>query len=169
MNKLSSRYKYAFKLSSRDHDSMIRAMKDKVKKDPAVREKFEEYGIPIDEIDNIHVEFQKLPVSAKTKNMKIYLNVAMLDDDSDVDDPSMYLAHEVVHYLQQKSGNTEGHNAVDEYLDKPTEEEAFQVQVEYKERNEGESAAEKYVEDLLSHHDYEGKDREEKKKELMDT
>lgn len=165
MHRLSFRHKYAFKLSTRDHDALVRAMKEKVKRDPAVKEKFEEYGVPLDEIDEVHVEFADLPVSAKTKNMKIYLNIAMLKADSEVDDPSNYLAHELVHYLQQKTGNTDGHNAVDEYLEKPTEQEAFRVQIEYKERNESPKDAKDYLEGLLDHHDVHDK---EDRKELRD-
>ena len=53
-------------------------MKGCVKKDPAVVEKFKEYNMSIDKIDNVHVEFEDLDVSAKTKNKKIYLNRKML-------------------------------------------------------------------------------------------
>lgn len=166
MRKLSFRHKYVF--SKDKYIDLIKEMKDKVKKDPTIIEKFEEYGVPIDEVDHVHVEFSDLPVSAKTKNMKIYLNVAMLSPDSDIKDPTAYLIHEMVHFLQQKTGNTEGHNAVDEYLDKPTEVESFQAQVDYKKRNEGEEESKEYVEDLLDYHKYKGKKRKEKKKELMD-
>lgn len=165
MNKLSSRCKY-IKLSSRDHSAIVQEMKEKIKQDPDVQEKFKKYKVHIDEIDNVHVEFCDLPVSAKTKNQKIYLNEAMLDDDSDIDDPSHYLAHEMIHFLQQSTGNVAGHKSVDEYLDKPTEMEAFQTQIDYKERHEGEGEAATYVEDLLDHHDYSGSDRKEKKEEL---
>ena len=60
-----------------------------------------------------------------------------------------------------------GDNDVD-YLDLPSEEEAFKIQLEYKEREEGEESAEDYVEGLLDHHKIKGKEREEKKQELME-
>jgi hypothetical protein len=143
-------------------------MRQKVKQDPEVQKKFKEYGVPLDKIDAVHVEFADLPVSAKTKDKKIYLNRKMLDADSDVKDPTHYLAHEIVHFLQQWTGNTSGHKQVKDYLEKPTEEEAFEVQIDYKKRHEGEEEAERYTEDLLDYHGVEGKERKEKKEELMD-
>jgi hypothetical protein len=144
-------------------------MKECVKKDKAVIEKFKEYDVPIDKIDDVHVEFADLDVSAKTKDKKIYLNREMLNPDSKVKDPTHYLAHELTHYLQQLTGNTAGHQSVEDYLDKPTELEAFQVQVDFKERHEGEDEADEYVEDLMDHHDIDDEgERKEKKKELKD-
>ena len=170
--KLSTRYLPLFrKISKRDQPNeaqIIREMKECVKKDPAVIKKFKEYGVPIDKIDDIHVEFADLDVSAKTKDQKIYINRSMLDPDSKIKDPTPYLAHELTHVLQQMTGNTEGHKATDDYLHKPTEQEAFKVQVEFKERNEGEEEANDYVESLLDHHDKGGKERKELKKILKD-
>jgi hypothetical protein len=141
-------------------------MKECVKKDSAVIEKFKEYDIPIDKIDGVHVEFKDLDVSAKTKNAKIYLNKKMLEPDSKIKDPTHYLAHELTHWLQQTTGNVAGHK-VEDYLDKPTEVEAFQVQIEFKEKHEGEEEADEYVEELLDHHDIDSKkEREEKADEL---
>lgn len=171
MKKLSTRHILPIKKISKrdkvDEAAIIKRMKECVKKDPAVIEKFEEYGVPIDKIDDVHVSFEEMDVSAKTKDKKIYLNRSMLDPDSDVKDPAAYLAHEICHFLQQWTGNTQGHEVKD-YLSKPTEEEAFKVQVDFKERHEGEEEAEKYVEELLDHHDKDGKERKEKKEELMD-
>ena len=92
----------------------------------------------------------------------------MLDSDSDIKDPTHYLAHELTHWLQQITGNVDGH-AVKDSLEKPTEVEAFQVQVDFKERHEGEDESEKYLSELMDHHDYKGKERKEKKEELRDN
>lgn len=144
-------------------------MKEEVKRDPDVKSKFKEYGISVDTIDDVHVEFAELDVSAKTKDKKIYLNQKMLDPDSEVKDPTHYLAHELVHFLQQTTGNTDGHKLVDDYLDKPTEMEAFQVQVKFKERHESPREADEYVEDLLDHHDVlDPREREDKEEEIKD-
>jgi len=140
-------------------------MKERAKKDPAIIKKFKEYNVPIDDIDKVEVSFAPLDVSAKTKKMKIYINESMLDDDSDVKDPSSYLVHELTHYLQQRTGRTKGHEIPD-YMDKPTEQEAFKVQIEFKERNEGEKEAEEYKEDLLDHHKLKGKKRKEIEKKI---
>lgn len=140
-------------------------MKEVAKKDPGLNEKFKKYDVDIAEVDDVFVAFEPLDVSAKTKNMKIYINEKFLNEGHD---PTHYLIHELVHYLQQKTGKTRGHQMVSEYLDKPTEEEAFQTQIDFKEKVESPEEAEKYVEKLLDHHDYKGKEREEKKKELLD-
>jgi len=78
-----------------------------------------------------------------------------------------YLAHELIHYLQQSTGNIQGHQEVKEYLDKPTEMEAFEVQEDFKKRHESPEEANKYVKELLDHHDIDGNERTEKKKELL--
>lgn len=169
IHKLSKRHFNIRRISKRDVDEneMIKKMKATVKKDPDVIAKFEKYKIPIDELDGVSVEFADLDVSAKTKDRKIYLNRAMLDPDSDVKDPTHYLAHEIIHYLQQTTGNVEDQRDAD-YIDKPTEVEAFQAQVDFKERHEGGDEAERYVEDLLDYHEVGGKEREKKKDELME-
>ena len=174
MNKLSVRHFTRIRKLSRreslDIDRVIGDMKKQVKSDPDVKAKFKEYDIPLDAINDVHVEFADLDVSAKTKDGKIYLNEKMLGSDSEVKDPTHYLAHELVHFLQQLTGNTAGHKLVDDYLEKPTEVEAFQVQVKFKERHEGEDEAAEYVEDLLDHHDVKDpKDRKDKKEEIQDS
>lgn len=172
MYKLSIRHFPLIKRISRrekvNEDAIIEHMKKCVKKDPAVIQKFKEYNVPVDKIDDVFVKFDDLDVSAKTKNRKIYLNRKMLGPDSEIKDPTHYLAHELTHWLQQICNNTQGH-AVEDYLSKPTEEEAFQVQIDFKERNEGEREADRYVEELLDHHDKTGKEREKIKEKLTEN
>lgn len=146
--------------SDKELKQVIKLMKEQIKKDPAILKKFKEYNVPINAIDDVDVSFAPLDVSAKTKDKKIYLNESMLCSDSKVKDPTQYLAHEIVHFCQQLTGNTKGHEK-SEYLDKDTEQEAFKVQVDFKKRNEGEDEAEKYVDDLLDYHKLKGKKRKE--------
>ena len=156
------------KRSEKDVEKFIQEMRETVKNDPAVIEKFEEYGVPLDDIDKVHIEFCKLDVSAKTKDKKIYINEKMLDDDSKVGDPTHYVVHEIMHYLQQKTGKVDKQEQEGkDYLDKPTEEEAFEMQVDFKQREESPAEAERYVSQLLDHHDIDGKDRKKKKEELL--
>ena len=131
---------------------LILQMKEWVKQDPTIIKTFKEYGVSLDEIDKSSVTFAPLDVSAKTKDLKIYLNESMLDEDSDVKDPTEYISHEMSHLAQQLTGKTKGHETK-RYLDKQTEEIAFKNQIEYKKRNEGDEEAEKYVDDLLTYHD----------------
>lgn len=141
-------------------------MKKKVKDDPEVKEKFEEYGVSLDEIDDVHVEFDELDVSAKTKDEKIYINKKLVEEKSQ--DPTHYLVHELVHYLQQSTDNVDHNKHKKEYLDRETELEAFKSQVDYKKREYSPEVAEEYVENLLDYHDIDGKDREEKREELLE-
>lgn len=166
MLKLSCRQlQQIVKISKRaGNDKIVRKMKERVKRDPKVISKFKEYNIPISDIDIVHVEFCPLDVSAKTKDRKIYINEHLLTDSDQ--DPTHYLVHELMHYLQQVSGSVK-RNSADDYLDKPTEEEAFKAQIDWKKRREGHDEAEEYTENLLDHHDLDGKKREKKKKELL--
>lgn len=171
MKKLSMRHLILKKISNRsdpDIEKLIIEMKEQAKQDPAIIRKFKEYNVPIDNIDDISVQFCDLDVSAKTKNREIFLNEKMLDNDSDVKDPTHYLIHELVHYLQQSTGQNCNHNKNEDYLDLDTEEEAFKTQINFKKREESEEEADDYVEKLLDHHDLTGAERNKKKKELME-
>lgn len=170
MRKLSKRHLTLRRLSKRakaDFDKLVREMKEQAKEDPVIIDKFKEYGVPLDEIDSVSVKFCPLDVSAKTKNEEIFLNEKMLADDSTVDDPTHYLIHELIHYLQQSTGKHNCKNDNADYLDLDTEEEAFKAQIDYKKREESEEEADEYVEGLLDHHEFEGKRRKDKKEELM--
>ena len=170
MKKLSQRHPLIKKLSKRsgpDIEKLVREMRNQAKSDPVIIEKFKEYGVPLDDIDNVSVQFCDLDVSSKTKDQSIYLSNKMLADDSNVDDPTHYLIHELVHYLQQKTGNTCDKDNKD-YLDLETEEEAFKAQIDFKKREESEAKAEEYVDGLLDYHDLEGEKRKGKKEELLD-
>jgi len=166
MRKLSQRQTLR-KISQRhNYQSIVQYMKDKAKEDPGLKEVFREYGLDMCEIDDVSVEFAALDVSAKTKDMAIFINEKFIDEDHD---PTHYLIHELVHYCQQKTGKTEGHQNVEEYLDKPTEEEAFKTQIEFKRVEDGEEESEDYLDSLLDHHDFTGKKREDKKEEFSST
>lgn len=150
-------------------DQEVKRIREVLKKDPVIKKKFKEYDVSLDDIDNISIEFCPLDVSAKTKNRKIYLNEKLLDPDND-NDPLHYAVHECIHYLQQTTGKVpdKKESGGEDYLDLPTEEEAFEAQIDYKKREDGEREAEDYVDELLDYHKLRGKKRENKKEELMD-
>jgi len=171
MKKLSIRHLRVVKISKRakpNTNRLIEEMRAEVKKDPIIIKKFKEYGVPLDDIDKVYIEFADLDVSAKTKDRKIYLNQVMLEDDSPTQEPTHYLVHELIHYLQQTTGKNLDHSDAEDYLDKDSEQEAFKAQVDYKKREESPEEAVGYVERLLDHHDIEGKERKEKKKDLLE-
>lgn len=145
---------------------MIEEMRKCVKKDDSVIEKFKEYDVPIDKLDDVHIEFADLDVSAKTKDKKIYINRGLIGK---LDDLTHYVAHEIIHWLQQYVGDTAGHNATNDYLHKSTEQDAYKVQLEFKKDHESPKEADRYLEDLLDYHGKKGKERKELKEELMEN
>jgi len=167
MRKISSRQVGFLKVSKRetDEDAIIRKMRSALKKDPVVIKAFKEYGVSLSELDHASIEFADLDVSAKTKNKKIYINRRLLDKVDKIDVAS-YLIHEIRHLLQQLTGKTKGNQARD-YLEKETEIDAFEDQIEFKKNHKGEPAAEKYTEELVDYHGYQGKEKKDKMKELM--
>lgn len=162
--KISQRQKRSISKKSSDLNDAILKLKEKIKRDPVVIEKFKEYNVPLDKIDSIDVSFCPLDVSAKTKDKKIYLNIKLFGSDAQAEH---YLVHELVHYLQQSTGSLTKEDMSDDYLDRPAEEEAFSAQIDYKEEHESPEEAERYVDNLLDYHGVKGKDREEKKKDLL--
>ncbi len=146
---------------------MIRKMRNYLKNDSVVQEMFKEYGVDIEEIDLIPMRFGNLDVSAKTDHGVIIYNYKLLTDGDFFKDFS-YGVHEITHWLQQTTGTKPTQSADDgSYLDNPYEQEGFQNQVEYISKQFGEEEAENYVDDLLEHHDVDGKKEIKEKKETL--
>ena len=139
-----------------------------LKDDETVQRMFDEYGVDLDELEYIPMKFADLEVSAKTDHGVIYYNYKLLCDGDFFKDFS-YGVHEITHWLQQTTG-TKPTKGSDEgnYLDNPYEQEGFQNQVEFIANEFGENEAEKYVDNLLEHHDVrDKKEKKEKKEELL--
>lgn len=134
---------------------------------PVVQAMFEDYGVPVSHIKEVPVFFAPLSVSAKTKDKKVYINESLLEDG--FEDDLHYIVHEVCHYLQQSTGDVLEYKDLQDldYLDKPTELEAFSYQVQFMRDYYGDDFAKEYVNDLLDFHEYEGKEREEKRKRIL--
>jgi hypothetical protein len=157
------------KLSKRhlDEDQLVQELKSAAEKDPTVQAKFKEYGIDISELPDVKIGFEDLDVSAKTKNEAITLNRKLLSPVSKAFEQCMpYVVHELTHVLQQRTGELKGADAKN-YLDKDTEVEAFEAQVDYKRREEGEAEAKDYVNELLDFHSIPAKRRKHKRDELL--
>jgi hypothetical protein len=117
----------------------------------------------------VPISFEPIDVSAKTIDGHIILNESLTRKGFDI--RMRYVIHELVHAIQHSKDTSSEKNKEDEstdYLDKETEVDAFRWQVLYDSKNRGEKAAEKYVEDLMDHHDLQGKKRDDKKEELME-
>lgn len=155
------------KISKKDLKSIIDDARSFVKHHPIVKEKFKEYDVSIDEIDTVPIIFKDIKVSATTEQGIIYLSYDLLCDGNFEKDYS-YLAHELVHYLQQTATDN-GTDPHDEYLKNPDEQEGFNTQVRFIEEEYGEEEAEKYVEHLLDYHEVDSKDKNKIKEKLIEA
>lgn len=117
-------------------------------------------------LQGVPISFDDMKESAKTVNSNIYLNRKLADKPLDM--IKRYLIHELTHAVQHVvEPGVSAKMKKKEYLDKDTEVEAFQNQIEFQKSREGKEATEKYVENLLDFHDIKGKKREDKKDELL--
>lgn len=128
----------------------------------------EENNVDKEFLAGVPIDFDELDVAAKTVNAKIILNESLMEKSFKI--MMRYLIHELVHAIQhcEKKGKETKEDKVDEYLDKPSEIEAFQQQVRYEAKENGVGAAEEYLDGLFDHHDLSEKERKEKKEELME-
>jgi hypothetical protein len=145
----------------------LKNLREYLKKNETVQRMFEEYDVPLSELDLIPMAFADLDVSAKTDHGIIYYNYSLLSDGDFFKD-FMYGTHEITHWLQQTTGDGPTQGADDgEYLDNKFEQEGFQNQLEYMADEFGIDEAEKYVDDLLDHHEVESKKEKKEKKEVL--
>lgn len=155
------------KLPYKSLNRMINKMRKFLKEDDTVKKMFKEYDIDIEEIDYIPMRFGKLDVSAKTDHGVIIFNYSLLTDGDFFKDFS-YGAHEITHWLDQCCGKKATKSSDDgNYLDNKYEQKAFQNQVSFINDNFGEDEAEKYVDNLLEHHEIDDKKEKEEKKEIF--
>ena len=148
---------------------LIDAIKHLLQDNTVVRQMFQHFNVPVSKLDKMPVEFAKLKSSAKTKNGQVYLNHKLLDD-GDFKDDIMYVVHEACHWLQQHSADNEKYKKYPDvdYLDLPAEAEAFAFQAAYIADVKGKEDAEQYIDELLDFHEFtKGKERNNKKKELL--
>lgn len=147
------------KLPYKSLNRMIKKMKEYLKTNEVVQNMFKEYEVDIAELDLIPMMFGNLDVSAKTDHGVIILNYKLLTDGDFFKDFS-YGVHEMTHWLQQTTGTKATKSSDDgSYLDNPYEREGFANQVEYIDEQFGKDEAEKYVEDLLDHHEIDSKSK----------
>jgi hypothetical protein len=155
------------KLPYRTLNRLLKKMRDHLKKDEVVQKMFKEFDVDIEEIDFIPMKFGKLDVSAKTDHGVLIFSWKLLCDGDFLEDYS-YGVHEITHWLQQTTGTKPTQSADDgDYLHNKYEVEGFQNQVEYIANRDGAEEAENYVEDLLEHHEKDGKEKKEIKDDLL--
>ena len=147
---------------------LLNAIKVLLKGDSVIQNMFKHFNVDLDSIESVPLEFAPLPVSAKTKNGKIYLNENLLEDD-DFSEDIHYIVHEMRHYLQQTSEDFSKYVKPpgDDYLDLVAEVEAFRDQILFMKNFYGEEKAVEYLENLLDVHDLEGDARDKKYDQLI--
>lgn len=147
---------------------LIDRMKNSLKKDEVIINMFKEYNIDLNEFDLIPMAFADIDVSAKCDHGIIFFNYALLCD-GDFKKNYSYCCHEVVHWIQQTSGDKPTKGADDgDYLHNKFEQEGFQNQIEFISNHYGIDEAKEYVENLLEHHDKDGKEKDKLEKILLE-
>lgn len=153
------------KRAKQDKKNQLEQIKDLMgllRRHPQVLVLFERFKISIDEFDKIQIGIKEMDVSAKTKDGKIWLNECLIEDGNLVEDLH-YVVHELVHWLQQRTGLDSYHEPdnYSSYLFIPTEIQAFKEQIEFIRNYKGAKEAKKYLKDLLDFHELEGDERKE--------
>jgi hypothetical protein len=147
---------------------LIHRAKNSLKKNDVFKEMCKEYNVDTNFIDLVPVRFGDIDVSAKTDHGVIILNYKLLCD-GDFLNNIHYLVHEYDHVLIQCLGDAAAPGADDgDYLHNPVEQKGFQRQIQFIDDLHGEEEAENYTENLLNHHDKDGKERDKLKEKLME-
>jgi len=152
-------------LSIEEATNIIYEIKDALKESEIAQEVCKEHGFEPDIIDAIVIRFDDIKVSAETINGEMTLNNELVNDGFHM--MMRYAIHELVHIFQHmnREGKSDPYQGQD-YLDRPDEQEAFKVQIEYEKQENGEAEAEEYVDGLLDYHNIPENKREDIKKEL---
>lgn len=140
---------------------------DKIKKrvfnHPVIKDMLKKYDIEESELDLVPMCFAEIPVSARTDHGVIYINIE-LAKDGNIKEDDHYIVHEMTHYCQQTTGDSPTQSSDDgSYLDNPIEQEGFRNQTKYIADTKGKEEAEKYVEQVLDHHEKDDQDKKKRK------
>ena len=119
-------------------------------------------------LSGVPIRFEEIKQSAKTVNAHIILNKKLTEKPFSI--LMRYVIHELTHAIQHTQNNKSKDHAdeAEDYLDKETEVEAFKYQIEFDSNKRGDSKVEEYVDDLLDFHKIKGKERVNKKRELLE-
>lgn len=144
---------------------IINKVKELCKKQKQYIKLVKENNEDIDFIDGVAIKFcEDIDTTAKTINGDVFLNYKLFD--SNIKKILRYVIHELVHVFQhiknegKKQKKEKGH-----YLQNKDEVEAFKVQLEYMDEEEGKDIS-KYLEDLLDFHKIKDKKR---RKDIVDS
>lgn len=129
----------------------------------------DDYNKKYSELENLKIKFKEgIGCSAKTVDGNIFLNTTLLNEDFEV--VMRYVIHELVHVFQHqllKNKKNKNPDAALDYLNRPSEVEAFQAQIRYQNGVDGKAKAEDYVDDLIEYHKVDDKDKDDIKNTLL--
>jgi len=151
-----------------DENSALSKIRIALLNDKIAKKICKEKGMKESFLAGVNISFGKIKQSAKTVDSNIILNKNLLEKPFDI--MMRYVIHELTHSIQhiQNFEKRKEKKKKEDYLDKDTEIEAFKYQIEFDEENRGREKVDEYVEDLLDYHEITGKDRDDKKSELLD-
>lgn len=161
-------------MDNKESLQLINKTKESIKDSDVIKNVFKKYKVDVSELEFIPICFSDLEVSARTAHGVIFINNNLLDNVSKEDREAAidhYLVHEIVHWVQQTTGTrpTKGADSGD-YLENEEEIEGFQNQSEFLADTRDEKAAEKYIDQVLDHHEvHDDEARDSKKEELLTT
>ena len=158
-NKRSYTIREAFKNLSKIRSEILN---DPIAKDIAsdLKEDSEKF------LKSVSISFDELEVSAKTQNGNIILNQKLMDKPFQV--MMRYVIHELTHAVQHILNDGSKGNDDDSYLEKDSEVEAFQRQIEYQADNSSIKETKKYVDKLIDYHETPKRKEESIKKDLLE-
>jgi len=95
---------YKFAKSEIENTKINRAIKDRIRTNPFFKYLFEDYGVPIDRIDdNLSIEVTELNGKfAKSDSKKIYLNKKLFENGSFFAENFHFVIHELTHWLTRQ-------------------------------------------------------------------
>lgn len=135
----------------------LQKIKNDLKTDSVILDICKEYDMSVDDLDLVPIKFDDIDTSAKTEQGVITLNWNLLKSENKKQIPS-YICHEFAHYCQQSTEPTQSADDGD-YLHNDFEMEAFQFQVKFIDEEFGSDAADKYINQVLDHHNKTDKER----------
>lgn len=153
---------------SNSTDALLSKILDFLMSSPAIKGMFDRYKVPLSRIHDVDIRFADIPVSAKTKDRVIFINKNFLEDGN-FSKEIHYIVHELCHWLQQECDDP--YDMIPpsgtDYLEMPSELEAFMYQTHFMREFYGDSEAEQYVDDLLDFHEISGAERKKKRRALL--
>ena len=94
---------YVLAKSEGDSEAVSTKLKGIIRDSAFFQKLFEEYGVPLDKLDNLVFKVKKMKGKYATSNSKeIWLNEKLFRDGTFFDDKVHYVVHEMIHWLTRQ-------------------------------------------------------------------